>query len=66
MAYVVATQPTSLNSADIIAACRAQLPPAKVPALVDFVTTLPRTIDGKVRHFILRREAAARITDLGG
>ena len=47
-----------VSATEIMAACREQLAPQKVPGMVRFVETLPRTLDGKVRRNVLRRQAA--------
>jgi 2-aminobenzoate-CoA ligase len=40
---------------------KSQISPYKYPRAIQFVTTLPRTLTGKLRRFQLRQEASARV-----
>ncbi len=55
-AYVVPRQGETLTKADIIAWCRQKLANYKVPRLVEFRESLPKTIVGKVLRRALREE----------
>lgn len=55
-AYVVPRQGETLTKADVIAWCRQKLANYKVPRLVDFRESLPKTIVGKVLRRALREE----------
>ncbi|SDF47136.1 long-chain-fatty-acid--CoA ligase [Desulfovibrio legallii] len=55
-AYVVPRQGETLTKADVIAWCRQKLANYKVPRLVEFRESLPKTIVGKVLRRALREE----------
>jgi benzoate-CoA ligase len=54
VAYVVAMPGATIDEADIIAFCRAQLAGFKRPRKVITVTELPKTATGKIQRFKLR------------
>lgn len=47
MVYVVTKPGESLTAEDVIAHCRSQLAPYKVPTMVEFIDAIPRTSVGK-------------------
>lgn len=53
-AYIVLKDGARASEADIIAHCRAQLAPYKIPRSVTFVPTLPKTSTGKIMRRALR------------
>lgn len=55
-AVVVAQDGVSLTAAEIIAFCRKELAPYKVPTIVEFKEDLPKSLVGKVLRRELRRE----------
>ncbi len=55
-AYIVLKQDTSLSRAEVIAWCRTKLASYKVPRLVEFRESLPKTMVGKVLRRTLREE----------
>ena len=56
VAYVVARQQGRDIADELIAHCREHLAPYKVPTLIEFLDTLPRTSTGRVaKHRILRQ-----------
>jgi acyl-CoA synthetase (AMP-forming)/AMP-acid ligase II len=57
VAYVALHGGADVESNVIFAACRKTLPASSVPVLVKFVSSLPRTTDGKVQRFLLRQDA---------
>jgi long-chain acyl-CoA synthetase len=58
-AFVVAAPGASLTEGDVVAHCRRELSPFKVPRAVEFRDELPRTPLGKVLRRLLAEEAAA-------
>jgi long-chain acyl-CoA synthetase len=59
-AFVVLRPGATVSDADLLAHCRANLAPYKVPAAIEFRTELPRTFVGKVLRRVLAEEEAAR------
>jgi len=53
-AYVVRRPGSQLDAEDVLAHCRVNLARYKVPAVVEFVDSLPRTTVGKVDKKALR------------
>jgi amino acid adenylation domain-containing protein len=54
-AYVTVRPGTTLRASDIIRHCLARLENHMAPKFVEFVSALPRTESGKIRHASLRR-----------
>jgi long-chain acyl-CoA synthetase len=53
-AYVVVKEGQSLTEEEVIAHCRANLAPYKVPTIVEFIDAIPRTAVGKPDRKVLR------------
>jgi long-chain acyl-CoA synthetase len=53
-AFVVLTAGSRLTEKEIIAFCRERLASYKLPKLVDFKTSLPRTGTGKIARKLLK------------
>ena len=54
--YVVPKANETLNAEEIIRFCKARLAAYKVPRVVEFRESLPKTVVGKISRFQLRRE----------
>ncbi len=59
-AYVVAAPGASLSEADVVEHCRRELTAYKVPRVVEFRDSLPRTVVGKVLRRVLLEEERAK------
>jgi long-chain acyl-CoA synthetase len=59
-AYVVAAPEASLNEGDVVEHCRRELTAYKVPKVVEFRDSLPRTAVGKVLRRVLLEEERAK------
>lgn len=57
VAFVVATGGSRPEAGDLLAFCAERLAPAKRPVAVRFVDELPRTSVGKIKKYVLRRDA---------
>jgi len=53
-------QPDHLLAKEIFHYCRQQLAPYKMPRIIEFVETLPKTISGKIRRIELRAAEAEK------
>jgi long-chain acyl-CoA synthetase len=53
-AFVVLTAGSTLTEREVISFCRERLASYKLPKLVDFTTSLPRTSTGKVARKLLK------------
>jgi long-chain acyl-CoA synthetase len=53
-AFVVLTAGSTLTEKEVISFCRERLASYKLPKLVDFTTSLPRTSTGKVARKLLK------------
>ncbi len=60
-AFIVLKPDTTLTRAEVIAWCRSKLASYKVPRLVEFRDSLPKTVVGKVLRRILREEENNKI-----
>ena len=58
-AFVVPAPGAPLTAADVVAHCRRELSPHKVPRVVEFRDELPRTCVGKLLRRLLAEQAAA-------
>jgi acyl-coenzyme A synthetase/AMP-(fatty) acid ligase len=56
---------STIDGAEVIAACRARLPEHKVPTRVVFHVELPKTFSGKIAKDALRRDPASAISPRG-
>lgn len=56
-AYVVRKDAANLGEEALLAHCRAQLAPYKLPRSIAFVSELPKTASGKVQRYLLRAGA---------
>ena len=59
MAFIVKRDPALTEDA-VIASCRAQLTAYKVPRIVEFADSLPKSGSGKVMWRLLQDQEAAR------
>jgi long-chain acyl-CoA synthetase len=59
-AYVVAAPGASLSEADVVDHCKRELTAYKVPKVVEFRDSLPRTVVGKVLRRVLLEEERAK------
>jgi carnitine-CoA ligase len=57
--FVVRQEGAELEDVALIAFCKERLASFKVPSVVEFVESLPRTAAGKIRKDVLRREETA-------
>ena len=64
-AFVVMEEGETMGKSEVIAFCRNKLANYKVPRLVEFRTSLPKTMVGKVLRRALRAEEEQRIKDGG-
>ena len=64
-AFVVLEEGETMGKSEVIAFCRNKLANYKVPRLVEFRTSLPKTMVGKVLRRALRAEEEQRIKDGG-
>jgi acyl-CoA synthetase (AMP-forming)/AMP-acid ligase II len=60
VAFVVAKEPGTLESKEVLRHCREELPRFKMPTEVRFVSALPKTDNGKLLRRALRDELTAR------
>ncbi len=58
--WIVAKDGASVSDADIRAFCDGQIAHYKVPALVEFVESFPRTVTGKIQKFAMRDTVVKR------
>ncbi len=65
-AYIVLEEGEKLTKSEVIAYCRSKLAGYKVPRLVEFRDSLPKTMVGKVLRRALRSEEEARLKERGG
>jgi long-chain acyl-CoA synthetase len=65
-AFVVLKPGETATEEDLIAFCRQNLAPYKVPSTVEFRKQLPKTLVGKVLRRALREEEVARLGTTGG
>jgi long-chain acyl-CoA synthetase len=65
-AFVVLKPGEIATEEDLIAFCRQNLAPYKVPSTVEFRKQLPKTLVGKVLRRALREEEVARLGTTGG
>lgn len=56
-AFVVLSPDSCLTEKDILRYCKKNLPEYKVPKVVEFVNSLPKTTSGKIKRFALKMEA---------
>ena len=61
VAFVVIRDGASLDSKDVLRRCRDELPRAKMPAEIRFVSELPRTQNGKLSRRVLAEQLAGGI-----
>jgi crotonobetaine/carnitine-CoA ligase len=59
-AFVVLDEPDALTEEDIIDYCKEHLADFKVPTIIEFRESLPKTSIGKVEKKVLRAEEAER------
>ncbi|MEZ5124089.1 MAG: hypothetical protein R2736_21410 [Solirubrobacterales bacterium] len=59
VAFVVPAAGAALDADELLAYCAQRLAPAKRPAEVRLVDELPRTSVGKIKKYVLRREAGS-------
>jgi len=62
-AFVVLKEGVTAKAPEIIAFCKEQLAPYKVPRSVVFCDELPKSLAGKVLRRVLREEELARMTE---
>lgn len=65
VAHIALREGAGIDSAAVMAACRARLPEHKIPVRVVFHAELPKTGTGKIAKDALRRDAAAEVTSRG-
>ncbi len=53
-AFVVLSADSCLTNKDILRYCKKNLPEYKVPRVVEFVDSLPKTTSGKVKRYVLK------------
>lgn len=65
VAHVAVRDGSTIDGAEVIAACRARLPEHKVPTRVVFHVELPKTFSGKIAKDALRRDPVSEIAPRG-
>lgn len=53
---MVLSADSCLAEKDILRYCKKNLPEYKVPRVVEFVDSLPKTTSGKVKRYVLKKE----------
>ncbi|MBU0701848.1 hypothetical protein KKE26_11270 [bacterium] len=52
--FVVLRSDVCLNNKDILQYCKKNLPEYKLPRVVEFIESFPKTISGKIKMYVLK------------